>query len=364
VQQVSPSGAVRTVGARALPVDAATEALARTGDGAAVRSTVTVDGTPVRVLAVSAGEAGALQVGVPIAEIARALTALRSQLLLVGVLGVGLAALLGAAVADRAVRPVRRLTETAEAVGRTQALDTRIEVRGEDELGRLASAFNGMLTSLDQARTAQRELVADASHELRTPLTSLRTNIEVLDRGDALAPADRSALLLDVRTQLEEFGRLVDGLVELARGDGPATAPTSVVLRAVLEDVVDRATVFAGATPITVDADDSVVIAERDRLERALHNLVDNAVKHGGGPVAITVREGTVVVRDHGPGFDDQDVERVFDRFYRAPAARSRPGSGLGLSIVAQVADAHGGSYAARTHPEGGAEVTLRLPPA
>jgi two-component system sensor histidine kinase MprB len=267
-------------------------------------------------------------------------------------------------VADRAVRPVRRLTETAEAVGRTQALDTRIEVRGEDELGRLASAFNGMLTSLDQARTAQRELVADASHELRTPLTSLRTNIEVLDRGDALAPADRSALLLDVRTQLEEFGRLVDGLVELARGDGPATAPTSVALRAVLEDVVDRATVFAGATSITVDADDSVVIAERDRLERALHNLVDNAVKHGGGPVAITVREGTVVVRDHGPGFDDQDVERVFDRFYRAPAARSRPGLGLGLSIVAQVADAHGGSYAARTHPEGGAEVTLRLPPA
>lgn len=364
VQAVGPDLGTRTIGAVELPVDDATARLARTGEGSAVRSTVEVDGSELRVLAVPAGEVGALQLGVPITDQTRALDALRRQLLLVGLLGVALAGGLGAAVADRAVRPVRRLTEAAEQVGRTQDLGTRIDVPGDDELGRLAAAFNGMLASLDQARTAQRELVADASHELRTPLTSLRTNIEVLQRSSEISPAEREALLRDITVQLEEFGRLVDGLVELARGDRPARAPTRVALGPLVEDVVDRATVFTSGVPVTVTSDDSVVTAERDRLERAVANLVDNAVKHGRGPVEVTVADGAVRVRDHGPGFEDGDAERVFDRFYRAPSARGSPGSGLGLSIVAQVAEAHGGSHAARTHPEGGAEVTLRLPTA
>jgi two-component system sensor histidine kinase MprB len=364
VQAVAPDGTVRTVGAAALPVDDATLALARDDDAGTVRSTVEVDGTPVRVLAVQAGPLGVLQVGVPVTAQQQALDALRRQLLLVGLLGVGLAALLGAGVADRAVRPVRRLTEAAEDVERTQDLGTRIAVGGDDELGRLAVAFNGMLASLDRARDAQRALVADASHELRTPLTSLRTNIEVLQRGDDLPADERIALLGDVRQQLEEFGRLVDGLVELARGDRPAAAPTPVPLRDVVDDVVDRAAVFAPGTAMHVTADDSVVVVERDRLERAVANMVDNAVKHGGGDVEVTVRDGAVVVRDHGEGFAPGEAARVFDRFYRAPEARGRPGSGLGLSIVAQVAESHGGSCAARTHPGGGAEVVLQLPTA
>lgn len=363
VQAVAADGTTRTIGSVELPVDDATVELANgtVGDGP-LRRTVQVDGTPVRVLAVRAGDLGVLQVGVPVTAQQNALDALRRQLLLVGLLGVGLAALLGAGVANRAVRPVRLLTEAAEEVGRTQDLEHRIDVAGTDELARLAGAFNGMLSSLDRARNAQQELVADASHELRTPLTSLRTNIEVLQRGGDLPADDRESLLRDVRVQLEEFGRLVDGLVELARGDRPARAPTAVVLRDVVDDVVDRAAVFAPGATIEVAVDDSVVLAERDRLERALSNLVDNAVKHGEGTVTVTVSDGAVVVRDRGPGFAAGDAERAFDRFYRAPTARGRPGSGLGLSIVAQVAESHGGSYAARTHPDGGAEVMLRLP--
>ena len=364
VQAVPRDGSVRTVGAVALPVTEEVEALAQGTSLQPVRSTEQVDGITLRTLAVRAGEIGALQVAVPITAQERALEALRRQLLLVGVLGVGLAALLGALVANRAVRPVRRLTDAAEEVRRTQDLDTRIEVAGDDELARLAGAFNAMLASLQRARTAQRELVADASHELRTPLTSLRTNIEVLERADALPPGERAALLQDVAAQLEEFGRLVDGLVELARGDRPARAPTPVALRDVVDEVVDRATVFSPGATLHVEADDSVVVAERDRLERAVANMVDNAVKHGGGEVAVIVADGAVTVRDRGPGFADGDVARVFDRFYRAPSARGLPGSGLGLSIVAQVAEAHGGTYAARTHPAGGAEVRLSLPTA
>jgi two-component system sensor histidine kinase MprB len=366
VQLVGQDGISSTVGALALPVNDATRALASTGTGAAVRDTVQVQGRSVRVLAIGISEdqrSAALQVGVPIDDIVGALAALRGQLVLAGLLGVALAAALGAGVADRAVRPVRRLTVAAEEVGRTGDLATRIDVVGHDELGRLAASFNSMLAGLEQARSAQQQLVADASHELRTPLTSLRTNIEVLQLGGALSPEDQTALLVDVTSQIEEFGQLVDGMVELARGDTPARAPTRIDLGPLVSDVVDRAAVFAPHVAFDLTLDGSVVMAEQDRLARAVSNLIDNAVKHGGGtPIVVVVDRGVVRVRDHGPGIADEDVAHVFDRFYRAPDARARPGSGLGLSIVAQVATGLGGSYAARTHPDGGAEVELRLP--
>lgn len=362
VQLVTADGSVRPGGPLPLPVDDDIRALAADG-GDPVRDTVRVEDVTLRMLSVTLGEQGALQVALPIDEAERALQALRRQLLLVGLLGSLLAAGLGAVVADGAVRPVRRLTTAAEQVRRTQDLDTRIPGEGPDEVGRLTTSFNEMLASLAAARSAQRQLVADASHELRTPLTSLRTNIEVLQLKGRLSPDQRAALLRDVTAQLEELGRLVDGVVELARGATPARAPTPVVLGDVVADVVERALIFRPHLDVDLTVDESVVMAERDRLERAVTNLVDNAVKHGGGSeVVVTVADGVLTVRDHGPGIAEEDLPHVFERFWRAPASRSRPGSGLGLSIVAQVAEAHGGRVRAANHPDGGAVVTLTLP--
>ncbi len=362
LQRVLSDGTARPLGAVSLPVDEQTTRLAASG-GEPLRTTVEVQGRSLRVLAIPVGAAGALQVAAPIDDLTDALEALRAQLLLAGLLGVALAAALGAGVADRAVRPVRRLTDAAEDIGRTGDLATRIEVEGDDELGRLARSFNAMLASLEQARSSQQQLVADASHELRTPLTSLRTNIDVLQLGGVLPAEEQAALLQDVTAQLEEFGRLVDGMVELARGDGPARAPTRIDLGSLVTEVVDRVAVFAPDVSVTVRVEGSHVVAERDRLERAVANMLDNAVKHGGGTdIEVVVEDGAVRVRDHGPGIAAADVEHVFERFYRSPEARARPGSGLGLSIVAQLAQSSGGAYQARTHPDGGAEVTLRLP--
>ncbi|HWH31719.1 MAG TPA: HAMP domain-containing sensor histidine kinase, partial [Egibacteraceae bacterium] len=163
--------------------------------------------------------------------------------------------------------------------------------------------------------------------------------------------------------QLDEFGRLVGGLVELARGARPAGAVTPVRLDELVGRVASSARLGPGAPPVSLDAAPTTVLGEEDRLERAVANLVDNAVKYGGGgPVEVTVRDGTVVVRDHGPGIPPEHLPHVFDRFYRAPETRAAPGSGLGLAIVRQVADAHGGTAHAANAPDGGAVLTLRLP--
>lgn len=243
-----------------------------------------------------------------------------------------------------------------------------------------------MLANLEQARRAQQQLVADASHELRTPLTSLRTNIEVLamdaaataagnaDADGALDPADRRRLLDDLTVQLDEFSRLVGAVVELARGAQPVTATASVRLDEVVDAAVERARAFAGSDQtITVEADEVTVRGDPDRLDRAVANLLDNAVKHGGGtPVEVVVAAeradgdaramASVVVRDHGHGVDPAHLPHIFDRFYRAPEARDRPGSGLGLAIVRQVAETHGGRVDAAAAEGGGTVMTLRLP--
>jgi two-component system sensor histidine kinase MprB len=365
-QMIAPDGRVRGRGdAVTLPVSDGALAIARLGSGH-LFETMTVDGMAVRVLTVPAGRGGALQFARPTQEIDESLARLRRTLALGGLGGVLLATLLGMVVAQRAVRPVLDLTEVAEDVAATGDLTRRIAVQGGDEIGRLAHTFNGMLANLEQARLAQEQLVADASHELRTPLTSLRTNIEVLAQADRLAPAARRALIRDVVGQLDEFGRLVSGLVELGRGARPAQAVTAVRLDEVVEQAAASARIFApDAVRIDVSAQPTVVRGERDRLEQAVANLIDNAVKYGGGgPVEVSVADGRVVVRDHGPGIAAEHLGRVFERFYRAPEARSAPGSGLGLSIVRQTAEAHGGSVSVENAEGGGARFTLRLPTA
>jgi two-component system sensor histidine kinase MprB len=285
-------------------------------------------------------------------------------LFLIAVVGIAVAAGLGLAVSGAALAPVRRLTQTTEEVTETKDLSRRIQASGRDELGRLADSFNTMLAALEESARAQRQLVSDASHELRTPLTSLRTNIEVLSRDGVLDPKERENLLRDVSEQLIEMSALVAELVELARGDEKAADSEDVRLDLVAAEAIDRTRRNRPGVTFKPHLEESLVRGVPSTIERAVSNLLDNAAKWSppGGEVDVIVRNGEVAVRDRGPGIAEEDVPFVFDRFYRAPSARSMPGSGLGLAIVRQVAEAHGGTVCVETPADGGTRMRLTLP--
>jgi two-component system sensor histidine kinase MprB len=323
-----------------------------------------VSGRHVRVLTFAYGPGYAVQVARPLTEVDEALGQIRLYLLLVAGVGIALAAALGLVVSRAALAPVRRLTQTAERVSETGDLSERIEVGGRDELSRLAGSFNTMLAALEDSTRAQRQLVADASHELRTPLTSLRTNIEVLASDRALPAEERGRLLSDVVEQLGEMTTLISELIELARAEQQTATPEDVRLDLVAADSVERARRNRPGVTFEVDLEETVVHGVGATIERAISNLLDNAAKWSppGAAVEIEVRDGRVSVRDHGKGIADEDLPYVFDRFYRAPAARGLPGSGLGLAIVRQVAESHGGAVVAEHANGGGAKMSLRLP--
>jgi two-component system sensor histidine kinase MprB len=223
-----------------------------------------------------------------------------------------------------------------------------------------------MLAALERSVGAQKQLIADASHELRTPLTSLRTNIETLSRRPEMPDADRERLLADLSSELAELGRLVDDIVDLARdGSEPTGEATDVRLDELAAACVERARRRAPAgVAIRADLEPTVVAGIPERLDRAIGNLLDNALKWTpeGAEIAVTLTGGTLLVADRGPGVDDADLPHVFDRFYRSADARGTPGSGLGLAIVRQVAETHGGSAAVENDPAGGARFSLTLP--
>jgi two-component system sensor histidine kinase MprB len=309
----------------------------------------------------------AVQIARPLAEVDAALSRLAFVLVGISAAGIALGALLGFLITRTAARPVRRLTETAEHVTATGDLAARIEVEGDDEVARLATSFNRMLEALQRSVDAQRQLVADASHELRTPLTSLRTNIEVLSRASELAPEDRERLRRDVLAQLEEMTVLVADLMDLARAGHAVQQPSEPVrLDQLTEASVERTRRRAPGMEFVTTLSPVVVSGVPERLDRAIGNLLDNAAKWSppNGRIDVEVAGGAVTVRDHGPGIAEEDLPYVFDRFYRAKAARGLPGSGLGLAIVRQVAEAHGGSVRAFNAPDGGAVLRLALPTA
>ena len=345
-----------------IPVDSHVLEVA-SGDSDGFFTDETIRGVHVRVLTFPYQPGWALQVLRPLSEVDHTLDRLRTMLILITVGGIGLAAGLGLVVSRTAVAPVARLTRATERVTQTGDLSERIEVRGQDELSRLAASFNEMLAALEQSTKAQRQLVADASHELRTPLTSLRTNFEVLMSDRALAPDERRRLLDDVVEQIGEMTALIAELIELARGDELPTEPEEVRLDLVAAGAVERTRRDRPGVTFNTDLRESVVHGVPASLERAIGNVLDNAAKWSppGGEVDVRVEDATVSVRDHGPGIDDADLPYVFDRFYRSPSARTMPGSGLGLAIVRQVADAHGGSVVAEPAEGGGTRVTLRL---
>jgi two-component system sensor histidine kinase MprB len=334
------------------------------GDQPAGFRDATIDGIRVRAFVQRIAPGLAVLVSRSVEEVESTLSRLRMLLALVALVGIGGAALLGLVVARSALRPVRRLTAAAEDVARTTDLTRRIDVEGEDELSRLAASVNSMLASLEHAVAAQRNLVADASHELRTPLTSVRTNVELLARGGRMPTAERRRMLADVVAQLEELSALVNDLVELARDGAQPDELEDVRLDEVVAAAVERVRRRSPGASFSLDLSPSLVRGVPARLDRAAVNLLENAVawNRDDAPIEVSVADGTLTVRDHGPGIADDDAERVFDRFYRAPAARGTPGSGLGLSIVRQVAEAHGGRALAERAAGGGSRFRLVLP--
>jgi two-component system, OmpR family, sensor histidine kinase MprB len=364
IQLVGPDGEpVRPAGSTfELPVDNRVREVAR-GDQEPFYTDAVVFGTHVRVITTQLGGGFALQVTRPLDEVDAVLRRLAILLGVVGAGGIVLAAGLGLAVTRAAVAPVRRLTEATERINRTHDLSERIPASGQDELSRLAVSFNSMLEALETSLQSQRQLVADASHELRTPVTSLRTNVEVLGRSPNLSESERE-LLADVRAQLEEVSVLIGDVVELARGTEQHPAEVEDVrLDHVVGQAIERARRHYPEIEFDAQLDESVVRGVPSSLDRAIANLLENAAKWSadGGPVEVSVRAGEVVVRDHGPGIAEEDLPFVFDRFYRAKAARGLPGSGLGLAIVRQVAEAHGGEVRAERAPGGGTVMRLTL---
>jgi two-component system, OmpR family, sensor histidine kinase MprB len=370
-QLIDPHGRVLFRSANVtLPVDARARALA-TAAGPRFFDDARVSGIHLRILTEHVAPMRAVQLAQPLTEVDKLLAHLRLILVLLDIGGIALAALLGRLVAGAAVLPLKRLTQATEHVALTQDLSGRIEPVGEDEIGRLATSFNAMLDALERSMNAldasvhaQRALVADASHELRTPVTSLRTNIEILQQAEDMDGGERSRLLNDVVEQIEELTLLMNDLIDLARGEEPRADAEDLRLDLVIGEVVNRARKRAPLTPLEVQLEPTVLVGDATRLQRAINNLIDNAVKYSppGEPVQIALHGQALTVRDRGPGIAAADLPHVFDRFYRGAEARGRPGSGLGLAIVRQVAAQHGGSVAAELALGGGTLMRLRLP--
>jgi two-component system, OmpR family, sensor histidine kinase MprB len=306
---------------------------------------------------------GAVLVVKSLAATDRALERLRVILIFVSLGAILAAAVAAAAVSGATLAPVRRLRDAAERIAETGEPSERVPEGGHDELAALGASFNTMLAALEESLATQRRFVADASHELRTPLTSLQTNIDVL-RGDIeLDPEQRRRLLDDLHRESQEMRGLIAGLLELARG-GAQVEKEKFQLDELVEDTVDRARDrFPAVEWEAVRLESTVVDGYPDRMERAVWNLLENAGKWSGdgGSVEVSLAGGELRVRDHGPGFADEDRPLVFDRFYRSAAARAMPGAGLGLAIVREVAEAHGGTVAAENAAGGGAVVRLSL---
>ncbi|MGW0825009.1 HAMP domain-containing sensor histidine kinase [Streptomyces sp. NPDC002845] len=378
VQVLGPDGVVLHQGDPGLPVRDSDRRTSRASlPGLAVQHReVEVRGGRYRVATVALGGGrGAVQVAQEFSDTEDLLRELQERTLLL-VLGVVVSAgLFGWWLAWRITRRLVQLAGAAEDVARTGQLGIQVPVAGRDEVGRLGRSFDRMLLRLAQSEEDQRRLVQDAGHELRTPLTSLRTNISLLRRIDELPSGMREELVGDLAQEARELTDLVNELVDLAAGQSSTEPVGRVVLGDVAEDVAVAARRRTGRDVVVRVSGDTAVEGRAGALQRAVSNLVENAAKFdrgGTGAVEIVVAgEGVtgggvagpgsgnvrVEVLDRGPGIGDGDLARVFDRFYRTPDARSLPGSGLGLSIVREVAAAHGGAPFAYRRDGGGSVV-------
>ncbi len=363
-QVLDNHGAITAHSAVQLPVDANDIKIAEAGTGFDTRST-NAGARHVRMRTQALPGGGAVEIARDLGETDRTLRGLALVLVVLSALGIVIATFVGRATARRSLRPIDDLTDAAEQVAATQNLATPVAgAERDDEVGRLASSFNAMLQALAASREQQQQLISDASHELRTPLTSLRTAIELLQRAESMPAPQRRELIDHAVAELGELTHLVTELVELAtdvRIDSHDVL--DVRLDDVTRNVAERAERRTGHT-VLVDTQPWVVAGNPTLVERAIGNLVDNACKWSppGAPIEVTVRDGEVRVRDHGPGVPADERERVFARFARGRDAQAVPGSGLGLAIVRQIADQHGGAAWLEDAPGGGAVAVVRFP--
>jgi len=356
-QFVYPNGRVRVPegGSAQLPADAHVLRISKQGRGSFF-TTARIHGVHVEVFTV--GDAHyAIEVALPLTEIDSTVHELSlTYSLLVGG-GVLLAGLLGAGIARTALAPIRRFAKQTQEV--TSALDRprRLEEKGATELRELAMSFNRTLDALERSIQAQRHLILDASHELRTPMAALRSNIQIFLEAHRLPEEERTGLQDAIVAELDELTQLVADVVELARGSTTSEHTEPIELDDLVKEAVARAQRRAPELSFSLELEPTVIVNAPDRVSRAVTNLIDNARKWSppGGRIEVALRDGVLCVRDHGPGFKEEDIPSVFDRFYRADEARRLPGSGLGLAIVKQAAEAHGGFAVASNDPDGGA---------
>lgn len=364
-----------------VPVTGADRSVAAGNPSQQLQDVGSDQGTAYRVLTLSLGELGgrhlAVQVARPTAEIENSVTRLTWIFALCGLGGALVAVAAAWEVARSAVKPVGRLASAASHVADTFDLTVEVPEQGGTELVTLGRSFNRMLRALESSREQQRHLIADASHELRTPLTSLRTNIEVLTSEVPLPDSDRIAILSDLAAQVDELTGLVADLSELAKDEEAGTAEfTTVQLDEVVGAALERVTRRASGVRIVADLDPTAIEGHPGLLERAVLNVLDNAIKWSppSGVVTVTLHDGALTVIDEGPGIAPEDRAHVFERFWRSAEARSQRGTGLGLAIVSQVVTSHHGTITIDdAHPEGatdgdrtttrrGTKVTLTFP--
>jgi len=349
-----------------LPIDARDLGVAASAHSQPLLRTKTIDGVRYRQLTEPWRDGAAFQIARDLSETESTLDRLKLRLVLLTLAGVVGAAGLGWILAGRIVRPVRRLRDAAEDIAATDDLTTPLPTDGPGEVGSLAQSLSTMVAALATSRDQQQRLVADASHELRTPLTTLRTNVEHLQRAPDLPVEQRQVVLHDIEIESRELTDLVNELVELAT-DRSSTdeEPELVDLAELAQTVAARAERRTGRTISVTHNGDSHVTVRPRMMERAMANLVDNAVKYSppGTDIDVAVDGPSLEVRDHGDGIDPADQPHVFGRFYRATTARTAPGSGLGLAIVRQIVERHGGEVWAKNANGGGAAVGFRLPP-
>jgi two-component system sensor histidine kinase MprB len=377
---VLPNG--QTAAPSSIPIDATVLAVAK-GKSAQVFRTVAIGTHNYRELIVpfaagafvTCANGSACQIKTTSAELfitdidgqVNELRSLVRTLMFVAIGGLLLALGLGLFLARTALRPLEEVTNEIETIAETNDMGYRLTEGENDELGRLRRVFNRLLSTVESSQTLQRQLVVDASHELRTPLTSLRTNAQVLSRAQELNAEDLHQLTDDMVTQVDELAALVTDLGELSRGERSEGVVETLRLDECVDECVDTARTYARIKEITIDVniESSSVLGRRDRLERAISNLLTNAIKFTpkGGRIVVDSRDGTISVSDSGPGIAEADQPFIFDRFWRSTSARALPGSGLGLSIVAQVVAELQGSVSVDRDPNlGGARFTITLP--